>query len=273
MGRYITTKADFTLRRKHKKGPSGTTIYENDYTTINPMPNALKGEYVIGDSNFVFTSRLGINSQKKHVRGKFVPNPAGEASAWTIDTMIDSGITNETKIRLKPNYTSIKDFACYGSAVKLVQGTVNGVITDFPAEMYLSKEELVLYEPEDGAAGYSFNDEKTTAYTGNILYNEYAIDITTANIRPETAYNPLRYFTLCGSSYNYIDASGKTYDFVGFSATSMASGSCYQGKSVWVDQLANVKMTFAEDKKVDVNIFKDYHDEAAYYTYTMGEAG
>ena len=56
MGRYITTKADFTLRRKHKKGPSGTTIYENDYATINPMPNALKGEYVIGDSNFVFTS-------------------------------------------------------------------------------------------------------------------------------------------------------------------------------------------------------------------------
>jgi len=42
MSRYITTKADFTLRRKHKKY-SGTTIYENDYTTINPMPNALKG--------------------------------------------------------------------------------------------------------------------------------------------------------------------------------------------------------------------------------------
>ena len=145
MSRYITTKADFTLRRKHKKG-SGATIYENDYTTINPMPNALKGEYVIGDSNFVFTSRLGINGQKKHVRGKFLPNPMGENSAWTMDTIIDSGITEETRIRLKPNYTSIRDFACYGSAIKLVQGTINGVITDFPAEMYLSDEEMKIYD-------------------------------------------------------------------------------------------------------------------------------
>ena len=277
MGRYITTKADFTLRRKHKKGPSGTTIYENDYTTINPMPNALKGDYVIGDSNFVFTSRLGINSQKKHVRGKFVPNPMGEASAWTMDTMIDSGITNETKIRLKPNYTSIRDFACYGSAVKLVQGTVNGVITDFPAEMYLSDEEITLYDPNEGSAGYSFNEVNASAFSGNILYNEYAIDITTANIRPETVYNPLRYFTLCGSSYNYIDVSGNTYDFSGFTVTSTAKGTCYQGKSVWVDQLAIVTMTFisgeSTTKTLTINIFKDNEDGTIYYTYTGVEAG
>lgn len=276
MGRYITTKADFTLRRKHKKGPSGTTIYENDYTTINPMPNALKGEYVIGDSNFVFTSRLGINSQKKHVRGKFVPNPMGEASAWTMDTIIDSGITDETKIRLKPNYTSIKDFACYGSAVKLVQGTINGVITDFPAEMYLSSDVLTLYKPDQNSAGYSFsewddtkNAENASAYTGTILYNEYAIDITTENIRPESVHNPLRYFTLCGSSYTYIDGED-VYDFSGFTVTPTASGSCYQGKSVWVDKLAEVKMMFVKEadvKEIDIDIFKDYKDETVYYTY------
>ena len=273
MGRYITTKADFTLRRKHKKGPSGTTIYENDYTTINPMPNALKGEYVIGDSNFIFTSRLGINAQKKHVRGKFIPPVSGSVEdkiAWTIENMPDSGITNETKIRLKPNYTSIKDFACYGSAVKLVQGTVNGVITDFPAEMYLSNEQITFYAPDSGCAGYSFNEENAFAYSGNILYNEYAIDITTANIRPETVYNPLRYFTLCGSSYNYIDANGNAYDFSGFTVTSTASGTCYQGKSVWVDKLAEVIVTFtgaSGTKKLKISIFKDNQDETVYYTY------
>ena len=191
MSRYITTKADFTLRRKHKKG-SGATIYENDYTTINPMPNALKGEYVIGDSNFVFTSRLGINGQKKHVRGKFLPNPMGENSAWTMDTIIDSGITEETRIRLKPNYTSIRDFACYGSAIKLVQGTINGVITDFPAEMYLSDEVMNVYNGESGS-GYGFDDGQSLAFSGNILYNEYDIDITSINIQPESVYNPLRY--------------------------------------------------------------------------------
>ena len=144
----------------------------------------------------MFTSRLGINGQKKHVRGKFVPNPSGstdEKGAWTIDTIIDSGITEETRIRLKPNYTSIRDFACYGSAVKLIQGTINGVITDFPAEMWFSKEEaglnlhtLTLYDGNSGA-GYSFNelDNEGARKTGTsypILYNEYGIDITTENL-------------------------------------------------------------------------------------------
>lgn len=268
MGRYITTKADFTLRRKHKKG-SGTTIYENDYTTINPMPNALKGEYVIGDSNFVFTSRLGINGQKKHVRGKFAQNPMGENSAWTMDTLIDSGITNETKVRLKPNYTNIKDFACYGSAVKLVQGTINGVITEFPAEMYLSNnglDYLKLYAPDEGKTGYSFNDENELLLEERILYNEYGIDITTVNVRPESIVNPLRFFTLCGSSYTYIE-DGNSYDFVGFTVKNTSSGTCYDGKNVEIDQLALVTLLFSENKTVKVKVFKDNTDGSTYYTY------
>ena len=262
MGRFITTKANFTLRRKHKKG-SNATIYENDYTTINPMPNALKGDYVIGDSNFVFTSRLGINGQKKHVRGKFIPNPMGEESAWTIDTIIDSGITDETKIRLKPNYTSIRDFACYGSAVKLVQGTVNGVINDFPAEMWLSDELINVYEPSEGKAGYSFNSDNELYMSGCMLYNEYGIDISTVNVMAEKVYNPLRYLALCGSSYTFIDKDGESHEFVGFSVTGCSSGSCYEGKEIEIDKLADVKIAFkgndesSPNIEMDVKIFKD----------------
>ena len=274
MSRYITTKADFTLRRKHKK-KGETTIYENDYTTINPLPNALKGEYVIGDSNFVFTSRLGINAQKKHVRGKFVPNPSGstdERGAWTMDTIIDSGITEETRIRLKPDYSSLRDFACYGSAVKLIQGTVNGVITDFPAEMYLSDETANIYKAENGA-GYSFDSENEFALSGNILYNEYDIDITTINVQPESVYNPLRYFTLCGSSYTYIDKSGSEHELSGFSITPTGSGTCFDGKEIWIDQLAEVKLTFNGGIEVIVKIFKNYDDNSMFYLYTGGGAG
>ena len=283
MGRFITTKADFTLRRKHKKG-SGVTIYENDYTTINPMPNAMKGEYVIGDSNFVFTSRQGINGQKKHVRNKFVPNPSDnpeERGAWTLDTIIDSGITDETKIRLKPNYTSIKDFACYGSAVKLVQGTINGVITDFPAELWFSQEDFKLYEPKNGY-GYSFNDwddETDTAkdpiVNEKLLYNEYGIDIMSKNLRPESVYNPLRYFTLCGASYNLmiVDGSGNIigeYPFTGFEVQDTALGRCYNGKEVEVDKIAVIILFFGP-KVVFVNVFQDYIGGETYYTYYPGE--
>ena len=324
MSRYITTKADFTLRRKHKKY-SGATIYENDYTTINPMPNALKGEYVIGDSNFVFTSRLGINGQKKHVRGKFVPNPSGstdENGAWTIDTIIDSGITEETRIRLKPNYTSIRDFACYGSAVKLIQGTINGVITDFPAELWFSDDKVKFYAPDENKAGYStndanadyykldgneyvkletqeeidemYNDLSDTAITletvtkipetitsdspkyikkvtifGSLLYNEYGIDITTENLQENSVYNPLRYFCLCGSSYNLVvieDGEEKEYPFTSFDVESTAIGDCYQGKEVEIDQIAIIHFNFS-GKKFDVTAFRDNTDEKIYYTY------
>lgn len=279
MGRYITTKADFTLRRKHKKG-SGSTIYENDYTTINPMPNALKGEYVIGDSNFVFTSRLGINGQKKHVRGKFVlPPVSGESSAWTIDTMVDTGITDETKIRLKPNYTSIKDFACYGSANKLIQGTINGVITDFPAEIWFSNSELSeikFYESNTGA-GYSFNDcdedgnPKEPISIEKIVYNEYGIDIMTKNVQEGSVYNPLRYFSLCGSSYTLVtvDESGNTYEFpfTGFDVVDTSSGECYEGKSIEVDKLAVVTMDFS-GIRFEINVYKDNTDGNIYYTYS-----
>lgn len=286
MSRYITTKADFTLRRKHKTY-SGATIYENDYTTINPMPNALKGEYVIGDSNFVFTSRLGINGQKKHVRGKFVPNPSGstdEKGAWTIDTIIDSGITEETRIRLKPNYTSIRDFACYGSAVKLIQGTINGVITDFPAEMWFSKEEaglnlhtLTLYDGNSGA-GYSFNEldnegVRKTRTSYPILYNEYGIDITTENLNGTSVYNPLRYFCLCGSSYNLIiteNGEEKEYPFTGFKVKNTSSGVCYEGKEIEVDKLAIVTFNFS-GIEFDITVFKDNEDGKIYYTYGPGK--
>jgi len=334
MSRYITTKADFTLRRKHKKY-SGATIYENDYTTINPMPNALKGEYVIGDSNFVFTSRLGINGQKKHVRGKFVPNPrfvpnpsgsTDENGAWTIDTIIDSGITEETRIRLKPNYTSIRDFACYGSAVKLIQGTINGVITDFPAELWFSDDKVKFYAPDENKAGYStndanadyykldgneyvkletqekidemYNDLSDTAITletvtkipetitsdspkyikkvtifGSLLYNEYGIDITTENLQENSVYNPLRYFCLCGSSYNLVvieDGEEKEYPFTSFDVESTAIGDCYQGKEVEIDQIAIIHFNFS-GKKFDVTAFRDNTDGKIYYTYGKGK--
>ena len=241
MARFITTKADFTLRRKHKTA-SGMTVYENDYTTINPMPNAFKNEYVIGDSNFKFTTRYGINGQRKHTRGRFIPNPTGEASAWTMDTLINSAITPETKIKLKPNYTSIRDFACYGSAEKLIQGTINGVIADFPAEMYFSEDKLAFYKGDvDGT--YSFDNTKELSATENIIYNEYNIDIISTNVREEDAYNPMRFFALCGTSHNFMSGTDE-YEIISFTPNPMASGSCVDGTPVEVEKINEVEITF-----------------------------
>ena len=274
MARFITTKADFTLRRKHKTA-SGMTVYENDYTTINPMPNAFKNEYVIGDSNFKFTTRYGINGQRKHTRGRFIPNPTGEASAWTMDTLINSAITPETKIKLKPNYTSIRDFACYGSAEKLIQGTINGVIADFPAEMYFSEDKLALYKGDvDGT--YSFDNTKELAATENIIYNEYNIDIISTNVREEDAYNPMRFFALCGTSYNFMSGTDE-YEIISFTPNPMASGSCVDGTPVEVEKINEVEITFristAQTGTVKINVYKDYVSNRLYWTAASGEPG
>ena len=274
MARFITTKADFTLRRKHKTA-SGMTVYENDYTTINPMPNAFKNEYVIGDSNFKFTTRYGINGQRKHTRGRFIPNPTGEASAWTMDTLINSAITPETKIKLKPNYTSIRDFACYGSAEKLIQGTINGVIADFPAEMYFSEDKLALYKGDvDGT--YSFDNTKELAATENIIYNEYNIDIISTNVREEDAYNPMRFFALCGTSYNFMSGTDE-YEIISFAPNPMASGSCVDGTPVEVEKINEVEITFristAQTGTVKINVYKDYVSNRLYWTAASGEPG
>lgn len=274
MARFITTKADFTLRRKHKTA-SGMTVYENDYTTINPMPNAFKNEYVIGDSNFKFTTRYGVNGQRKHTRGRFIPNPSGEASAWTMDTLINSAITPETKIKLKPNYTSIRDFVCYGSAEKLIQGTINGVIADFPAELYFSEDKLALYKGDvDGT--YSFDNTKELAATENIIYNEYNIDIISTNVREEDAYNPMRFFALCGTSYNFMSGTDE-YEIISFAPNPMASGSCVDGTPVEVEKINEVEITFristAQTGTVKINVYKDYVSNRLYWTAASGEPG
>ena len=191
----------------------------------------------------------------------------GENSAWTIDAMIDSSITKETKIRLKPNYTSIKDFTCYGSANKLVQGTVNGVIMDFPAELYFSDEVIKFYKADSGKTGYSTNEENALSVSNNMVYNEYDIDITNTNIRPESVYNPLRYFTLCGSSYVLIDKNGEEHAFTSFSATTTAMGRCSNGKAVEVDKIAKVWLNFEGMDTISIDVYKDYTDGSVYYLY------
>lgn len=271
MSRFITTKADFTLRRRHKKG-SGATVYENDYTTISPMPDAFNKEYVIGDSNFKFTTRLGLNGQMKHSRGKFLPPPSGDTvCGWTLDNIIDSGITEESRIRLKPDYNALDDFALYGSAVKLVQGTVNGVITEFPAEMWFASgaTSLITINIYKGSeAGYSFNEENPLATSGYVLYNEYGIDMISKNVQPENVTNPLRYLTLCGSSYVLLDSNNTEHPFVGFDIETKASGVCFNGKDIEVDHAATVTLKFEGLSDITIEIYKDNTDDTLYYMYT-----
>ena len=197
------TKADYTLLRKRHQNASNGDIFENDYMTISPMDTIFSEDQDIisSDSNFKFSYRINNNLQKKHAKSGWIKTPEG-SEEWRIDDAISGGsISDESKIRIKPNYNSLKDFAYYGSAVELVRGSLNDIIQNFPAELYFS-EKTLKSELE------KVNDNVTVPDTWKLISNDFGINAHVDNINASNVYNPLRYLSLSIDSYNLI--KGKT---------------------------------------------------------------
>lgn len=193
------TKADYTILRKRHQNASNGDIFENDYMTISPMDTIFSEDQDIisSDSNFKFSYRINNNLQKKHAKSGWIKTPGG-SEEWRIDDAISGGtISDESKIRIKPNYNSLKDFAYYGSAVELVRGSLNDIIQNFPAELYFS-EKTLKSELE------KVNDNVTVPDTWKLISNDFGINAHVDNINASNVYNPLRYLSLSIDSYNLI---------------------------------------------------------------------
>ena len=193
------TKADYTILRKRHQNASNGDIFENDYMTISPMDTIFSEDQDIisSDSNFKFSYRINNNLQKKHAKSGWIKTPEG-SEEWTIDDAISGGsVSDESKIRIKPNYNSLKDFAYYGSAVELVRGSLNDIIQNFPAELYFS-EKTLKSELE------KVNDNVKVPDTWKLISNDFGINAHVDNVNASNVYNPLRYLSLSIDSYNLI---------------------------------------------------------------------
>ena len=177
------TKADYTILRKRHQNASNGDIFENDSMTISPMDTIFSEDQDIisSDSNFKFSYRINNNLQKKHAKSGWIKTPEG-SEEWTIDDAISGGsISDESKIRIKPNYNSLKDFAYYGSAVELVRGSLNDIIQNFPAELYFS-EKTLKSELE------KVNDNVTVPDTWKLISNDFGINAHVDNINVSNVY-------------------------------------------------------------------------------------
>ena len=193
------TKADYTILRKRHQNASNGDIFENDYMTISPMDTIFSEDQDIisSDSNFKFSYRINNNLQKKHAKSGWIKTPGG-SEEWRIDDAISGGtISDESKVRIKPNYNSLKDFAYYGSAVELVRGSLNDIIQNFPAELYFTNVKLKS-ELE------KVNDNVTVPDSWKLISNDFGINAHVDNISASNVYNPLRYLSLSIDSYNLI---------------------------------------------------------------------
>lgn len=183
-------KSLYSIKKFHSKAENGN-IYENDYTTIIRYDGIFDEVPLYTNSNFKYLISSSVGGKKRHVKLDWLLTDNNE-SAWTKSSV--SGIVEDNNvILLKPNYSSLKDFAYYGSAVELIKATINDIILRFP-----------------GGLCYYDNDVPEVDVDGKTYYlisNECQIDCWSKNVTAiEKGENPLRYLSY---SYNeYVDSNG-----------------------------------------------------------------
>lgn len=207
-GNRIITKADYTLSNRHALTPKGV-IFEHDHATIQQLED---DEQTFSESNFRFKIRPGGNPRKRHTRGKWAEwvSNGESGSKWTLDT-VDDTVSAEAKIVMKPDYSSLRDFACYGSAIDLVKASINDIVLNFPGSIILTDKPVNVGTDENGVTVispiYDITDGKT--YT-NKLYevsNETLVDVDTPyNVTLDASQNKLKFLQISASEY--VDGDG-----------------------------------------------------------------
>lgn len=134
------SKTLYTIKKRHSVTNNGV-IYENDHVTIVPNDGLYEdGMTLFSDSNFLYRIDSPKNNKKRHVRGEYI-KPVEERIYWTLNDLSGNTIVSEeSKIVLKPNYSSLKDFAYYGSAVELVKASITDIIKKIGTEYKVTDE-------------------------------------------------------------------------------------------------------------------------------------
>lgn len=210
--KYIKSNSLYTLKEIHKKTNDGI-IYENDHITIIPNDGLYDDEmYLFSDSNFKYRIRTDNNDKKKHVKSPWVLNDSGDT--WTLNTINSAITSNESKIVTKPNYSSLRDFAYYGSAVELIRGTVNDMILRFPGGInYGGKNAPIVKDGDD---------------TYYLVSNDFNIDCWSKDVGPENLKNPMR--VLSASYKNYGLESAPIVNITGNCLCSIISEEVFIGE-------------------------------------------
>lgn len=219
----IITKADYTLSKRHVLTPKGA-IYEHDHVTIQKLDD---DEQTFSESNFRFRIRPGGNPRKRHTRGKWAEWISNEESGnkWTLNT-VDDTVSEETKIVMKPDYSSLRDFACYGSAIDLIKASINDIVLNFPGSIILTTEQVNKTSDDDGnpitVPIYDITGNSPTLITDPLfeVSNETMVDVDSpANISIGENENKLKFLQLsindyCDDKGNDIEVeAGKSADY------------------------------------------------------------
>lgn len=196
---YKITHSNYVLRTKHQS-VSGGTVYERNFMTTTNLGQWDSGSIPYGESNFRFVYRptSGIRKRQSSLDWK----------EWNGADVANYEKTREDEPRLKPNYSSLLDFAYFGSCTELVKSTISKIINTFPATLVVGDEFDV------GPFGKA-----------RVVTNPFGMDVTSDRV-PDGAENRWRY--MC-EAYSAYTANGS--NITSFSVTT--GESCNYTGSIW----------------------------------------
>lgn len=177
---YKITHSNYVLRKRHQS-VSGGTVYERDFMTTTNLGQWDSGSIPYGESNFRFVYRPTSNSKKAPTNLQW--------ESWDLDKVNGYEKTSEDEVKLKPNYSSLLDFAYYGSCTELVKSTISKIIRSFPPTLIVGETHVI----------------NNVSY--NIVENPFEMDLFTALDSTETEGDILK-----GDKMSYD--SGRTWGYM-----------------------------------------------------------
>ena len=195
---YKITRSNYTLRTRHQS-VSGGTVYERDFMTTTNLGGWDSGSIPYGESNFRMVYRPLTNFRKIQGDIDWTEWKAGDVSGYTK--------TSEDEPRFKPKYTSLLDFAYYGSCTELIKSTINNIMLHYPP--YLESSDDV----------YTFKDGSKL----RILENPFGMDLTTESGITDESYGK---WHLMNAAWTGYTVNGETIENPPYVSTGSSRYSC-----------------------------------------------
>ena len=150
--KYIITRSNYTLKKKHKQFGNDSTIYERDFMITNNGQTWSGDGSAYGTSSFKMVNKPKNGGSYKYNTGGWLPQTKctdethDYGDKWTLNCIPNKDKENsENNIHINPNLTSLLSFAYYGSTKDLIKNSINNIIENFPAEIIFTA-----YEDEKG---------------------------------------------------------------------------------------------------------------------------
>lgn len=222
MAELRKTHSNYTLRKKRQLTTKGG-IYERDWMTVSELDGFAPGTLpVYASGNFKLTINADRAGKKKYSFSNWALNEEGDEE-WTLNVIREEMYKTKSEL-IKPNYTSILDFAYYGSAVELVRGTVNDVYLKYPGELYLTNRDLQY----PGNGGF--------ATITNVVENPFAIDVYSSYVNESQVQNKYRYMYLSWDKYEVVnEETGEVANILEWRPGQRAGAPCVNGDPVFTD--------------------------------------